>query len=102
MSVRSNRDTAYAPACPSRTPSPPGHEGYGRANSEGVVFRILYATVQPWRSAVADGTGSIGATHRPLRDKVVGELRRRIIDGVYEPGDRLTEDRLAVDFGVSR
>src|SRR5204863_4533096 len=36
------------------------------------------------------------------RDKVVGELRRRIIDGVYEPGDRLTGERLADDFGVSR
>jgi DNA-binding GntR family transcriptional regulator len=55
-----------------------------------------------WRNAVADGTSSIGATHRPLRDKVIDELRRRIIDGVYEPGDRLTEERLAVDFGVSR
>ncbi len=37
-----------------------------------------------------DGTSSIGASHRPLRDRVVDELRRRIIDGVYEPGDRLT------------
>lgn len=45
---------------------------------------------------------SIGEAHRPLRDKVVVELRRRIIDGVYEPGDRLTEERLAEDFGVSR
>ncbi|OLB77107.1 MAG: hypothetical protein AUI14_17240 [Actinobacteria bacterium 13_2_20CM_2_71_6] len=45
---------------------------------------------------------NIGATHRPLRDKVVDELRKRIIDGVYEPGDRLTEERLADDFGVSR
>ena len=49
-----------------------------------------------------DGTTTIGGSHRPLRDKVVGELRRRIIDGVYEPGDRLTEERLADDFGVSR
>jgi len=49
-----------------------------------------------------DHTATIGARHRPLRDKVVGELRRRIIDGVYRPGDRLTEERLADDFGVSR
>ncbi len=49
-----------------------------------------------------DGTTTIGGSHRPLRDKVVGELRRRIVDGVYEPGDRLTEERLADDFGVSR
>ena len=51
---------------------------------------------------MVDGTATIGASHRPLRDKVVDELRQRIIDGVYEPGDRLTEERLADDFGVSR
>lgn len=45
---------------------------------------------------------TIGASHRPLRDKVVDELRRRIIDRIYEPGHRLTEERLASDFGVSR
>ncbi|MPZ27489.1 MAG: FCD domain-containing protein [Micromonosporaceae bacterium] len=46
--------------------------------------------------------GTIGEGHRPLRDKVVEELRRRIVDGAYAPGDRLTEDRLAEAFGVSR
>ena len=45
---------------------------------------------------------TIGADHQPLRDKVVAELRRRIIDCDYPPGHRLTEDRLADDFGVSR
>jgi DNA-binding GntR family transcriptional regulator len=48
------------------------------------------------------GTATIGAEHRPLRDKVVDELRRRIIECDYAPGHRLTEDRLADDFGVSR
>jgi DNA-binding GntR family transcriptional regulator len=47
-------------------------------------------------------TATIGADHRPLRDKVVEELRRRIIECDYAPGHRLTEDRLADDFGVSR
>lgn len=47
-------------------------------------------------------TTTIGDKHLPLRDKVVAELRRRIIDGFYAPGDRLTEDRLADTFGVSR
>ena len=45
---------------------------------------------------------TIGMNHLPLRDKVVEELRRRIIDCDYAPGHRLTEDRLADDFGVSR
>jgi DNA-binding GntR family transcriptional regulator len=45
---------------------------------------------------------TIGDSHRPLRDKVVDELRRRIVDGEYAPGARLTEERLAGAFGVSR
>jgi DNA-binding GntR family transcriptional regulator len=47
-------------------------------------------------------SATIGAEHRPLRVKVVEELRRRIIECDYAPGHRLTEDRLADDFGVSR
>ena len=45
---------------------------------------------------------SIGARHTSLSDQVTAELRRRIIDAHYLPGERLTEDRLAADFGVSR
>lgn len=45
---------------------------------------------------------SIGDRHLSLRDQVLAELRRRIIDAEYRPGERLTEDRLAEDFGVSR
>ncbi|HVH93876.1 MAG TPA: GntR family transcriptional regulator [Nocardioidaceae bacterium] len=46
--------------------------------------------------------GTIGAQHLPLRDQVLGALRNAIINGDYAPGERLTEDRLATDFGVSR
>ena len=49
-----------------------------------------------------DTVATIGDNHRPLRDKVVDELRRRIIACDYAPGHRLTEGRLAEDFGVSR
>ncbi len=44
----------------------------------------------------------LGLRHQGLREQVLDELRRRIVDGVYPPGSRLTEDRLAEDFGVSR
>jgi DNA-binding GntR family transcriptional regulator len=44
----------------------------------------------------------IGKRHSSLRDQVLFELRRRIVDAQYLPGERLTEDRLAADFGVSR
>ena len=48
------------------------------------------------------GRTSIGERHLSLRDQVLTELRRRIVDAEYLPGERLTEDRLAADFGVSR
>ncbi len=47
-------------------------------------------------------SGTIGSQHLALRDQVLAELRQRIVDGDYPPGERLTEDRLAADFGVSR
>lgn len=46
--------------------------------------------------------GTIGSQHISLRDQVLLELRRRIVDADYRPGERLTEERLAEDFGVSR
>src|SRR3954453_4075106 len=51
---------------------------------------------------VKNARGTIGAQHLPLRDQVLGALRNAIINGDYAPGERLTEDRLATDFGVSR
>lgn len=47
-------------------------------------------------------TVTLGAQHLPLRDQVLTALRTAIINGDYQPGQRLTEDRLAEDFGVSR
>src|ERR1035437_6477949 len=44
---------------------------------------------------------TIGSQHLALRDQVLAELRQRIVNGDYPPGERLTEDRLAADFGVS-
>lgn len=38
----------------------------------------------------------------PLRDRVRDVVRQAIIDGRYRPGQRLTEERLAEDFQVSR
>jgi DNA-binding GntR family transcriptional regulator len=52
--------------------------------------------------SVGERRMTIGSQHRALRDQVLAELRHRIINGDYPPGQRLTEDRLAADFGVSR
>ncbi len=49
-----------------------------------------------------DGHLTIGGRHVPLRDQVLQALRVAIVNGDYPPGQRLTEDRLAADFGVSR
>jgi DNA-binding GntR family transcriptional regulator len=49
-----------------------------------------------------DQPGKIGDQHLPLRDQVLAAIRKGIISGDYPPGERLTEDRLAEDFGVSR
>lgn len=46
--------------------------------------------------------GSLGRAHLPLRDVVATELRRQILDGTLSQGERLIEDRLAEQLGVSR
>ncbi|MEP7025705.1 MAG: GntR family transcriptional regulator, partial [Actinomycetota bacterium] len=44
----------------------------------------------------------VGSSHLPLRDLVATEIRRLILDGTFRPGERLIEDRLAEQLGVSR
>lgn len=38
----------------------------------------------------------------PLRNKIADQLRGQILSGEYQPGDRIREEQLAADFGVSR
>lgn len=44
----------------------------------------------------------LGATHTALFRQIYDELRKQMQRGELRPGDRLVEDRLASDFGVSR
>lgn len=53
-------------------------------------------------AVAVQSTGTIGGRHVPLREQVLAALRKCIVNGDYVPGERLTEDRLAEDFGVSR
>jgi DNA-binding GntR family transcriptional regulator len=46
--------------------------------------------------------GTIGSAHLPLRDVAATEIRRLILDGTLKQGERLIEDRLAEQLGVSR
>lgn len=45
---------------------------------------------------------SLGASHSPLFALVTDKLRERILKGQYEPGERLVENRLSAELGVSR
>lgn len=45
---------------------------------------------------------SVGATHRTLRQAVADEIHGLITSGELKPGERLVEDRLAAQLGVSR
>jgi DNA-binding GntR family transcriptional regulator len=47
-------------------------------------------------------TGDLGRTHRSLAQRVAQELRRSILTNHRKPGDRLVEDRLSEELGVSR
>jgi DNA-binding GntR family transcriptional regulator len=44
----------------------------------------------------------VGVLHLPLRAAVLDELRRSIISGRFQPGERLLEDQLAQELDVSR
>jgi DNA-binding GntR family transcriptional regulator len=52
--------------------------------------------------AVVPTEERLGQWHLPLHAAVAGELRKAILAGRYAPGERLTEERLARDFAVSR
>lgn len=54
------------------------------------------------RAADGEPAATLGATHRPLRERVRDLIRERIVRGDFAPGDRLVERVLAEDMGVSR
>jgi len=48
------------------------------------------------------GAPTLGAAHLSLSQRVAQELRRSILTSRRRPGDRLIEDRLSEELGVSR
>ena len=46
--------------------------------------------------------GTPGRAHAPLSERVATELRRAILARRHRPGERLVEDRLSEEMGVSR
>jgi DNA-binding GntR family transcriptional regulator len=59
-------------------------------------------TTDPMVGDETNETAPVGARHRPLRHAVHAEVRRRIVAGRYAQGERLFEDQIASDLGVSR
>src|SRR3954466_14937071 len=45
---------------------------------------------------------TLGARHAPLNKVVADAIRERILAGDFEPGERLAEERLSEELGVSR
>jgi len=45
---------------------------------------------------------ALGVTHASLGQLATDSLRSAILSGQYQPGERLVEDRLSVEMGVSR
>lgn len=51
---------------------------------------------------MAEGAARIGETYRPLREVVAEEIRSMILRGDLAAGERLREEKLADQLGVSR
>src|SRR5258708_10067628 len=64
--------------------------------------RLVAITTDQPPASDPQPVGFHGGLDTPLRDLVTAELRQAILAGRYKPGQRLVEDRLAADFGVSR
>jgi DNA-binding GntR family transcriptional regulator len=69
---------------------------------DGQLSPLVASLTKEDAMVVGERRMTIGSRHLALRDQVLAELRHRIVNGDYPPGQRLTEDRLAADFGVSR
>lgn len=50
----------------------------------------------------APAPARLAATHAPLNQVVAGMLRERILSGDFAPGERLAEERISAELGVSR
>jgi len=58
---------------------------------------------RPARGRAASGrTPKLGSRHSPLAQVVAGEIRERILAGRFPPGERLAEEPLSEELGVSR
>lgn len=75
------------------------HAAYARArarDTNSATDTLVNADLEPAEAR------AVGATHQPLREVVSNRIREMIQQGELQPGQRLFEDRLAEQLGVSR
>ena len=57
---------------------------------------------EPVKASSTVSLPQLGAHHQPLRQVVTDALRKAILSNRLKPGERLVEEQLAADLGVSR
>lgn len=57
---------------------------------------------EPVKESPSVSLPQLGANHQPLRQVVTDALRKAILSKQLRPGERLVEEQLAADLGVSR
>jgi DNA-binding GntR family transcriptional regulator len=62
---------------------------------------VLETTERP-RSVASEERGGSGARLRTLPEQIAEQLGRAIVEGVYAHGERIVEQKLSDDYGVSR
>ena len=58
--------------------------------------------ISPSKVSAPQSKTSLGITHASLGQLATDKLRSAILSGQYQPGERLVEDRLSTEMGVSR
>ncbi len=58
--------------------------------------------ISPSKVSASQSKTSLGITHASLGQLATDRLRSAILSGQYQPGERLVEDRLSAEMGVSR
>lgn len=66
------------------------------------VPQPMKKTAVPAPIARADAAPTLGERHAPLNKLVADSIRERILAGEFAPGDRLAEEKLSSELGVSR
>ncbi len=102
-----NSATTLSPPARAGTPlGPAGHSPPDSLRSPGGEIDGRVGRVSPPSGGRAGAAGRgvvpLGRAHLPLSEQIADEIRAAILAGRFRPGERLMEEVLATEFGVSR